>query len=186
MPRILLRFDRRDVGLRVAVDGLDVTLADGVSLELPGAPALPGRLVYTALQEGQRPRRLTAHALTTEIVHDGPAHVRAQAILGIGSRTIDSPDAPRARVVPPDPALYEAVRTSPLAELRGTTWMGGLPMACAFVRPLRISETAGIDLVTTLELDCRWRPIASMRCASPMPGRIALARFAPTTSRPAS
>lgn len=155
MAKHLIRVDRRDVAITALSDGLNIELLDGLCIEPPGAPALPGRLLDIALPEGQRPLRAHGLALATMVLQEAPVFVRAQGTVGIGDLAIDKPTAPRAHSVLPDAALYAAATRAPLAELRGTSWMGGVLVASVFVRPVRLTDAGDLELVTSLQIDLR-------------------------------
>lgn len=160
MYRTTLRFDRRELRLHPTPGGLALALSGGELRVPPGGPALPGRTVHIALAADQRPGRLLARALHTEPLVDGPTLVRPQPRRGVGveQARLRPTAPPPLEYVPPDPALYAAAPEAPLAELVGVSWAGGVPVATVHVRPLRVTELGGLELVTALELELRSTP----------------------------
>jgi Peptidase family C25 len=169
MAKQILRFDRRDVQLSLRSDGVQVVLADGICREAPGAPAIPGRMLQLALPAGQRATRVDVRVLSRESLMEGPVQVAAQGTPGISALAKDAPAAPRRGPRAPDPELYLAAKTAPVAELRGMNLMGSVPVASVFVRPIRIGDGGGLELVTTLELSIRTTADSKLATRRAMP-----------------
>ncbi len=169
----LIRFDRKDVSIALRPDGADVKLRDGLFRVAPGGPAIPGQMVEIALETGESPKSLKARALTTEKLLDGPVFVRTQEAPGISGRTrlkpkpaknrrrdlvVDSPAAPRRKVMAPISELYEAAKDEPIAELRGMNVLGGVPVVSIYVRPIRLDKNKNLMLYSTVEVSISTEP----------------------------
>lgn len=169
----VVRFDRRDVTIALRPDGADIKLKDGMFRVAPGGPALPGRMVEIALEPGQRASRVTAKVLTTQKLLDGPVFIRPQEAPGVSGRirlkpkpardrrrdlAVDSPVAPRRKIVAPIADLYEASKDEPIAELRGMNIMGGVPVVSIYIRPIRLDQAGNLELLSSVEVSIATMP----------------------------
>jgi hypothetical protein len=142
-------------GFRVEVDGC---FAGG---SVPGAPALPRRIVRVALPFGHEPVGVEITAVETVVLTDEPVLVAAigNSVRNWRSRPcVDGPPPPPS-VEPtlPDLDLYEQELREPrsVARLLGRSRIGITPVAVIELAPVRYTSDGRLEAVTVMSVSVR-------------------------------
>ena len=172
-----LFFSRSDVEITNTTLGLKINLKTCKSINEPGKPDFPGKIIRVALPEHTRALKVTEEVVRSSKITQEFQMVTSTQELGFVylDENNEAVSSENEYHLPDNDAYENALKTEkPIVELITTEWVDNIPMAIFKVVPIRYLINGTIDLAEIIKVTIQ---LEEYKHKSPVPYKIRKKRF---------